>query len=284
MPMAASVLLAAPAPLLAASHPRPTGEPAASRTVPASARFSSPGLLCSPRFLRRPGNNPLDPAETPHAIHANSATADVGSRPAHLYLHTPAPVGRVQARASNSVRFSLHAAECLQASFHADLPAPSKKPTTIAVPRHAAAPRKSGGGGKKQLNLFQRAAATAIDAFEEGFVANVIERPHGQPSTADPAVQIAGNFAPIGERPPVRGLPVSGRIPPSISGIYARNGANPCFDPVAGHHLFDGSASKLQPATLELCSVAPLGPQPRQQSRPHRSPPPSPPAVQQAAA
>ncbi|AQK91613.1 9-cis-epoxycarotenoid dioxygenase NCED3 chloroplastic [Zea mays] len=252
--MAASVLLAAPAPLLAASHPRPTGEPAASRTVPASARFSSP------------------------------ATADVGSRPAHLYLHTPAPVGRVQARASNSVRFSLHAAECLQASFHADLPAPSKKPTTIAVPRHAAAPRKSGGGGKKQLNLFQRAAATAIDAFEEGFVANVIERPHGQPSTADPAVQIAGNFAPIGERPPVRGLPVSGRIPPSISGIYARNGVNPCFDPVAGHHLFDGSASKLQPATLELCSVAPLGPQPRQRSRPHRSPPPSPPAVQQAAA
>jgi hypothetical protein len=133
-----------------------TGEPAASRTVPAGARFSSPGLLCSPRFLRRPGNNPLDPTETPHAIHANSATADEGSRPAHLCLHTPAPAGRVQARASNSVRFSLHAAECLQASFHADLPAPSKKPTAIAVPRHAAAPRKSGGGGKKQLNLFRR--------------------------------------------------------------------------------------------------------------------------------
>jgi hypothetical protein len=175
-----------------------TGEPAASRTMPAGARFSSPGLLCSPRFLRRPGNNPLDPAETPHAIHANSATADAGFRPAHLCLHTPAPAGRVQARASNSIRFSLHAAECLQASFHADLPMPSKKPTAIAVPRHAAAPRKSGGGGKKQLNLFQRAAAAAIDAFEEGFVANVLERPHGQPSTADPAVQIAGNFAPIG--------------------------------------------------------------------------------------
>jgi hypothetical protein len=29
-----------------------TGEPATSRTAPAGARFSSPGLLCSPRFLR----------------------------------------------------------------------------------------------------------------------------------------------------------------------------------------------------------------------------------------
>ncbi|PWZ03917.1 9-cis-epoxycarotenoid dioxygenase 1, chloroplastic [Zea mays] len=135
--------------------------------------------------------------------------------------------------------------------------------------------RASLAAAARSSSTCSSAAATAIDAFEEGFVANVIERPHGQPSTADPAVQIAGNFAPIGERPPVRGLPVSGRIPPSISGIYARNGANPCFDPVAGHHLFDGSASKLQPATLELCSVAPLGPQPRQRSRPHRSPPPS---------
>ncbi|ONM53753.1 9-cis-epoxycarotenoid dioxygenase 1, chloroplastic [Zea mays] len=166
----------------------------------------------------------------------------------------------------------------------APLLAPSKKPTAIAVPRHAAAPRKSDGGGKKQLNLFQRAPAAALDAFEEGFVANVLERAHGQPSTANPAVQIAGNVVPIGERLPVRRLPVSGRIPPFISGIYARNDVNPCFDPVAGHHLFDGSASKLQPATLELCSVAPLGPQPRQQNHPHRSPPPSPPAVQQAAA
>jgi 9-cis-epoxycarotenoid dioxygenase len=83
------------------------------------------------------------------------------------------------------------------------------------------ASRKFGGGGKKQLNLFQRVAATVLDAFEEGFVANVLERPHGLPNTADPAVQIAGNFTLIGERPPVRGLPVSGRIPPFISGVYA---------------------------------------------------------------
>jgi 9-cis-epoxycarotenoid dioxygenase len=73
---------------------------------------------------------------------------------------------------------------------------------------------------KKQLNLFQRAAAAVLDAFEEGFVANVLKRPHGLPSTADPVMQIAGNFAPIGERPPMRGLPESGRIPPFINGFY----------------------------------------------------------------
>ncbi|OEL32236.1 9-cis-epoxycarotenoid dioxygenase 1, chloroplastic [Dichanthelium oligosanthes] len=50
---------------------------------------------------------------------------------------------------------------------------------------------------------------------------------------------IAGNFAPVSERPPARELPVTGRIPPFINGVYTRNGANPCFDPVAGHHLFD---------------------------------------------
>jgi 9-cis-epoxycarotenoid dioxygenase len=53
-------------------------------------------------------------------------------------------------------------------------------------------------------------------------------------------VQIAGNFASVGKKAPVRSLPVSGRIPPFILGMYVRNGANPCFEPSAGHHLFDG--------------------------------------------
>uniref|UniRef100_A0A0D9ZB19 9-cis-epoxycarotenoid dioxygenase n=1 Tax=Oryza glumipatula TaxID=40148 RepID=A0A0D9ZB19_9ORYZ len=151
--------------------------------------------------------------------------------------------------ASNSVRFSArtvssvpHAAAASSAPAFlpvpfvpgADAPSPSGK-SAIGVPK---APRKGEEG--KRLNFFQRAAAMALDAFEEGFVANVLERPHGLPSTADPAVQIAGNFAPVGETPPARALPVSGRIPPFINGVYARNGANPHFDPVAGHHLFDG--------------------------------------------
>jgi 9-cis-epoxycarotenoid dioxygenase len=120
--------------------------------------------------------------------------------------------------------------------------APSHKKPAIGALRPApvSPPRKAANDNTRQLNFFQRAAAAALDAFEEGFVAGVLERPHGLPKTVDPAVQIAGNFAPVGERLPVRELPVSGRIPPFINGVYARNGANPCFDPVAGHHLFDG--------------------------------------------
>ncbi|KAK3149867.1 hypothetical protein QOZ80_3AG0224070 [Eleusine coracana subsp. coracana] len=151
---------------------------------------------------------------------------------------------------TSSVKFSARAALSSAPAF---LPAPLNKTKpaaplspAIAAPAKpllpASSPRKAPAQDKtkKQLNLFQRAAAAALDAFEEGFVAGVLERPHGLPKTADPAVQIAGNFAPVAERPPVHALPVSGRIPPFINGVYARNGANPCFDPVAGHHLFDG--------------------------------------------
>nr|AGI97131.1 9-cis-epoxy carotenoid dioxygenase [Lilium longiflorum] len=88
-------------------------------------------------------------------------------------------------------------------------------------------------------NFFQRAAAAALDVIEEG-ISNILERPHPLPKTADPAVQIAGNFAPVGEQPPHHNLPVTGRIPPFINGVYVRNGANPLHEPVAGHHFFDG--------------------------------------------
>ncbi|XP_025806997.1 9-cis-epoxycarotenoid dioxygenase NCED5, chloroplastic-like, partial [Panicum hallii] len=122
---------------------------------------------------------------------------------------------------------------------------PPKLPAPIAAP----APARRGGdrsdsaggpGAEKGFSFLQRAAAAALDAFEAGVITNLLERPRALPRAADPAVQIAGNFAPVGEQPPVRALPVSGRIPPFINGVYARNGANPCFEPTAGHHLFDG--------------------------------------------
>ncbi|KAK3140259.1 hypothetical protein QOZ80_5AG0398230 [Eleusine coracana subsp. coracana] len=97
---------------------------------------------------------------------------------------------------------------------------------------------RTGTGG--ELNMFQRAAAAALDAFESTVITNLLEKPHALPKTADPTVQIAGNFAPVDEQPPVHSLPVRGRIPPFINGVYARNGANPHFTPTAGHHLFDG--------------------------------------------
>lgn len=124
-----------------------------------------------------------------------------------------------------------------------DLPSPSSK-TKITLPsskpdqfKHH---RDHSQAAQPQWNLLQRLAAAALDTVEDAFIANVLERPHPLPKTADPAVQIAGNFAPVGEQPPHHDLPVTGRIPPFINGAYVRNGANPHFEPVAGHHFFDG--------------------------------------------
>lgn len=74
--------------------------------------------------------------------------------------------------------------------------------------------------------------------FETALVARELHKP--LPKTTDPRVQIAGNFAPVPEHPVTHSLPVEGTIPRSLNGVYVRNGANPMFNPTAGHHLFDG--------------------------------------------
>ncbi|KAF4386064.1 hypothetical protein G4B88_031199 [Cannabis sativa] len=87
-------------------------------------------------------------------------------------------------------------------------------------------------------NFIQRAAAVAFDVAEGALVAR--ERQHPLPKTADPRVQISGNFAPVPEQPVKQSLHVTGTIPNCINGVYLRNGANPLFEPIAGHHFFDG--------------------------------------------
>ncbi|KMZ65422.1 Nine-cis-epoxycarotenoid dioxygenase 3 [Zostera marina] len=92
-------------------------------------------------------------------------------------------------------------------------------------------------------NLLQKFAATMLDAVEESIIVNLLEWNHLMPRSIDPAVQIIGNFAPVSEQLTVhKNLQVDagGRIPISINGVYLRNGPNPFFDPVSGHHLFDG--------------------------------------------
>ncbi|KAF8410956.1 hypothetical protein HHK36_003493 [Tetracentron sinense] len=89
-----------------------------------------------------------------------------------------------------------------------------------------------------QWNLFQKAAAMVLDAIESALVST--ERHHPLSKTTDPRIQIAGNFAPVSEQPVRYSLPVSGHIPNCIQGVYIRNGANPFFEPISGHHLFDG--------------------------------------------
>ncbi|CAN1782737.1 9-cis-epoxycarotenoid dioxygenase NCED1, chloroplastic [Linum perenne] len=88
-------------------------------------------------------------------------------------------------------------------------------------------------------NLVQRVASFALDAVESALLSHERQH-HPLPKTADPRLQINGNFAPVPEQPVIHNLPFTGKIPHSIRGVYVRNGANPLHDPISGHHLFDG--------------------------------------------
>ncbi|XP_023001406.1 probable 9-cis-epoxycarotenoid dioxygenase NCED5, chloroplastic [Cucurbita maxima] len=86
-------------------------------------------------------------------------------------------------------------------------------------------------------NLLQKGASMAFDILEQALL-NYDNL--NLPKNFDPHVQIAGNYAPVPEQSVSHSLPVTGAIPDCINGVYLRNGANPLFDPLGGHHLFDG--------------------------------------------
>ncbi|MCC5646974.1 carotenoid oxygenase family protein [Nostoc sp. CHAB 5824] len=48
------------------------------------------------------------------------------------------------------------------------------------------------------------------------------------------------NFAPIHEEITTDKLPVIGKLPPDLSGIFVRNGSNPQWTPIGEYHWFDG--------------------------------------------
>ncbi|WMV31356.1 hypothetical protein MTR67_024741 [Solanum verrucosum] len=74
----------------------------------------------------------------------------------------------------------------------------------------------------------------------EKLVVTKLEKKHKLNRTVDPEIQLEGNFAPVHESPVQHGLDVIGQIPSNLTGVYVRNGANPLFEPINGHHLFDG--------------------------------------------
>ncbi|XP_010264135.2 PREDICTED: 9-cis-epoxycarotenoid dioxygenase NCED6, chloroplastic-like [Nelumbo nucifera] len=93
---------------------------------------------------------------------------------------------------------------------------------------------------KPEKNPLQKLAANLLDKVESAIV-DELEKKQPLPRATDPAIQIAGNFAPVKESPVHHELKVVGRIPAELrGGVYLRNGANPMFAPTGGHHLFDG--------------------------------------------
>jgi carotenoid cleavage dioxygenase len=51
---------------------------------------------------------------------------------------------------------------------------------------------------------------------------------------------LSGNFAPVHEEVTADDLPIIGRIPPGLEGMFVRNGPNPQFTPKGNYHWFDG--------------------------------------------
>lgn len=51
---------------------------------------------------------------------------------------------------------------------------------------------------------------------------------------------LTGEFAPNSEELELTELPVEGKIPDDLNGVYLRNGPNPMFEPKAMYHIFDG--------------------------------------------
>nr|C3VEQ3.1 RecName: Full=9-cis-epoxycarotenoid dioxygenase, chloroplastic; Short=OgNCED; Flags: Precursor [Oncidium hybrid cultivar]ACP27628.1 9-cis-epoxycarotenoid dioxygenase [Oncidium hybrid cultivar] len=168
-------------------------------------------------------------------VNSDTLRLKQSSKPTNLIHPNPIKLVRSRQVIAGSIQCST-----TPNSFGLDTTSPSPfypLPPTCPKEIH---PEQSAKPSRPSWNLFQRAAAAVLEAVEDNLIQNLLESGHPLPKTADPAVQIAGNFAPVGEQKPHHDLPVDGRIPPLINGVYLRNGANPLFEPVAGHHFFDG--------------------------------------------
>ncbi|KAK4482523.1 hypothetical protein RD792_009682 [Penstemon davidsonii] len=90
-----------------------------------------------------------------------------------------------------------------------------------------------------EMNPLQKLIASSLDMLEESILRKAKETQKFNRMN-DPAIQLEGNHAPVQESPVRHDLQVVGTIPKSVQGVYLRNGGNPLFTPISGHHFFDG--------------------------------------------
>lgn len=69
-------------------------------------------------------------------------------------------------------------------------------------------------------------------------------------------IALAGNYAPVEREVTLRGLPVEGKLPASVDGVWMRNGPNPRYEPQPGslYHWFgERQYQRTQNRTGSLC-------------------------------
>ncbi|XP_058071480.1 9-cis-epoxycarotenoid dioxygenase NCED2, chloroplastic-like [Magnolia sinica] len=194
----------------------------------------------------------------PHSFQSSQLTQNPCSTPSSFHLNSPNRSIKLNPTNHPSIYCSLHSPPILSIPkpfkstiLLEDSTSISSTPTTTTKPKRKPSPQHEQPREtlvptlhepktQPNRNLFQRAAAMALDSIEHSLISRLLEGQHPLPKTADPAVQISGNFAPVDEHPIQQNLPVWGHIPHCLNGVYVRNGANPLFQPLAGHHLFDG--------------------------------------------
>nr|ADU85829.1 9-cis-epoxycarotenoid dioxygenase [Fragaria x ananassa] len=183
--------------------------------------------------MATPSNSWAHTAQIPHHLSTTSSTSSSSSLLNMSFPKRSVALNRNRTVTAHSALQSPSVLNFPKQPYHQQVitkeatSSPSAKPktaTTTQQPPH--------------WNFLQRAASTALDMLEGALVSRESRSP--LPKTADPRVQIAGNFAPVPEQPVRHSLSISGTIPECISGVYVRNGANPLHEPVAGHHFFDG--------------------------------------------
>lgn len=65
-------------------------------------------------------------------------------------------------------------------------------------------------------------------------------RRQSQKRTNRKNLYLQGNFAAIADESDINPLPIRGKIPPDLRGVYVRNGPNPAFEPISYTYPFDG--------------------------------------------
>ncbi len=68
---------------------------------------------------------------------------------------------------------------------------------------------------------------------------------------------LQGNFGPVHEEVTAEDLPVVGKIPSELDGMFVRNGPNPQFPPLGHYHWFDGDGIERAGRAEKVASAIP---------------------------